>query len=111
MFLNKTNDPVLQETENIIRGTDPSVLPANIVDFRRSEAKDESVAGVDSPEAKSPGGEGIPEVPDLDRALLEEMSTNWPEFPPAERIEVGIARLALGLLLFAGLLAFAHFRF
>ena len=110
-FLKRANDPPLQEMESIIRGTDPSVLPANIVDFRRSEATDESVASVDSPEAKSPGGEGAPEVSDLDRALLEEMSTNWPEILPVERIEIGIAQMALGLLLFAGLLAFAHFRF
>jgi len=39
------------------------------------------------------------------------MSTNWPEILPVERIEVGIEQMALGLLLFAGLLAFAHFRF
>jgi hypothetical protein len=97
--------------ESIIRGTDPSVLPAKIVDFRRSAASAESMAGVDSPEAKSPGGEGAPEVSDLDRTLLEEMSTNWPEFLPVKRIEVGIAQMALGLLLFAGLLAFAHVLF
>ena len=97
--------------ESMIRGTDPSVLPANIVDFRLSAATDESVISVDSPEAESPGEEEIPEVSDLDRALLEEMGTNWPEFLPVERIEVGIAQMALGLLLFAGLLAFSHFRF
>jgi hypothetical protein len=95
--------------ESIIRGTDPSVLPANIVDLRRSAATEGFVAGVDSPEADSPGGEEIPEVSDLDRALLEEMSTDWPEFLPVERIEVGIAQLALGLLLFAGFVAFGHF--
>jgi hypothetical protein len=82
-----------------------------MVDFRRSAATEESVASVDSPEAKSPGGEGAPEVSDLDRALLEEMSFNWPEFLPAERIETGIAQMALGLLLFAGLLAFGYLHF
>jgi len=97
--------------ETIIRGTDPSVLPANIVDFRRSAATEESVASVDSPEGKWPGRERVPEAPDLDRALLEEMSTDWPEFLPVERIEVGIAQIALGLLLFAGLLAFGYFHF
>ena len=97
--------------ESIIRGTDPSVLPANIVDFRRSTATEESVVSVDSAEAKSPGGEGAPEVSDLDRALLEEMNFDWPEFLPAERIEVGIAQMAVGLLLFAGLLVFSHFLF
>ena len=97
--------------ESIIRGTDSSVLPANIVDFRRSAATEESVATVDSPEAKSPGGEAVPEVSDLDRALLEEISFNWPEFLPVERIEAGIAQMVLGLLLFAGLLAFGYFHF
>jgi len=97
--------------ESIIRGTDPSVLPANIVDFRRSAATEESVATVDSREAKSPGGEAAPEVSDLDRALLEEISFNWPEFLPVERIEAGIAQMVLGLLLFAGLLAFGYFHF
>jgi len=97
--------------ESIIRGTDSSVLPANIVDFRRSAATEESVATVDSPEAKSPGGEALPEVSDLDRAFLEEMIFDWPEFLPAERIEVGIAQMALGLLLFAGLHAFVYFHF
>jgi hypothetical protein len=112
--LDKTNDPALQEMERIIRGTDPGVLPANTVDFRGSAAAEESVATVDSPEAKSPRGEGAPKVSDLDRALAEtaeEMSFNWPEFLPVARIELGIVQMALGLLLFAGLLAFAHFRF
>ena len=97
--------------ESIIRGTDPSVLPANIVDFRRSAASEESVAEMDSPEAKSPGEEGTPEVSDLDRALLEKMSFNWPEFLPVERIEAGIAQTALGLLLLAGLVAFGYLHF
>jgi len=97
--------------ESIIRGTDPSVLPANIVDFRRSAPTEESEASVDSTEAKSPCGEGAPEVSDLDRALLEEMNFDWPEFLPVERIEVGIAQMVVGLLLFAGLLVFSHFLF
>ena len=97
--------------ESIIRGTDPSVLPANIVDFRRSAPTEESEASVDSTEAKSPCGEGAPEVSDLDRALLEEMNFDWPEFLPVERIEAGIAQTALGLLLLAGLVAFGYLHF
>jgi hypothetical protein len=110
-FLDGTNNPALEEMESIIRGTDPSVLPANIVDFRRSAATEESLTGVGSVEARSPDGEGVPEASDLDRALFDEMSANLPEFLPVERIEVGIAQMALGLLLFGGLLAFAHSRF
>jgi hypothetical protein len=50
----------------------------------------------------------------LDRALVEaaeEMSFNWPEFLPVERIGAGVAQMAVALLLFAGLLAFGHFLF
>jgi hypothetical protein len=47
--------------------------------------------------------------PDLDRALVvqaaEEMSFDWPEYLPGEWITQGIVRLALGSLLFAGIVA------
>ena len=45
---------------------------------------------------------------DLDGALAEaakEINVDWPEFPPVERIKVGVAKTALGLLLLAGILA------
>jgi hypothetical protein len=45
---------------------------------------------------------------DLDKALVEaagEMSFDWPESLPVERIKQGIAELALGSLLFAGVVA------
>ena len=66
----------------------------------------------DSPKTKSPSGNGAPELSDLDRALVkaaEEMSFDWPDFLPVERIRPGIAQMALGLLLFAGLVAFFLF--
>ena len=47
---------------------------------------------------------------DLERALVEsaeEMQFNWPRFLPVERIKAGIAEIALGLLLLAGLLSFS----
>ena len=100
--------------KSIIRETDPNVPPANTVDLRRSAVKENCVESDDSPEAKLPSGDGTPELSDLDRALVEaaeEMSFNWPEFLPVERIELGIAEMAVGLLLFAGLLAFGHFLF
>ena len=46
---------------------------------------------------------------DLDSALFEvaeEMEFDWPEFLPAERIKTGLSEIALGLILFAALLAF-----
>jgi hypothetical protein len=67
----------------------------------------------DLPEAKLPGEDGVPELSDLDRELVEaakEMNINWPEFLPVERIGLGIAEASLALLLFVGLLAFSHFR-
>lgn len=100
--------------KSIIQETDRNVPPANIVDLRRYAATDDSAERYDSPKAKSPSGYGAPEPSDLDRALVEaaeEMSFNWPEFLPVERIGAGIAQMALGLLLFAGLLAFGHFLF
>jgi hypothetical protein len=50
---------------------------------------------------------------DLDRALaevFEEVQFNWPDFLSVERIKAGIAEIALGLFLFAGLVAFCGFR-
>ena len=43
---------------------------------------------------------------DLDGALVEateEIEFDWPELLPVERIKAGIAEIALGFLLFAGL--------
>jgi hypothetical protein len=43
---------------------------------------------------------------DLDRVLVEaaeEIEFDWPEFLPVERIKAGITEIALGFLLFAGL--------
>jgi hypothetical protein len=36
---------------------------------------------------------------------------DWPEFLPVERIKAGIIEIALGFLLFAGLVAFCGFHF
>jgi hypothetical protein len=61
-----------------------------------------------------PSGDGVPELSDSDRALFdaaEEMSFNWPEFLPVERIGAGTAQMVLALVLFAGLLAFVHYLF
>jgi hypothetical protein len=49
-----------------------------------------------------------PGLLDLDRALVEaaeEMSFDWPEFLPVEWIRCGIGRLALGSLVFVGVVA------
>jgi len=46
---------------------------------------------------------------DFDRALVEaaeEIEFDWPEFLPVEGIRAGITEIALGLLLFAGLVSF-----
>jgi hypothetical protein len=106
------------KVQNVGMSESPSAVhnvpSANIVDLRRSAATDDSVESDDSPKAKSPSGDGGPELSDLDRALLEaaeEMSFNWPEFLPVERIGERIAQMALALLLFAALLAFGHFLF
>ena len=59
-------------------------------------------------------GDGTPELSGLDRALVEaaeEMSINWPEFLPVERIGAGVAQMVLALLLFAGFLAFCYVLF
>jgi hypothetical protein len=61
-----------------------------------------SLQGIDSPTPY-----------DLDRALVEaveEMKFDWSEFPPMERIKAGIMEIALGLLLFAALVAFCLFQ-
>ena len=55
-----------------------------------------------------------PASDDLDRALVkpaEEIEFDWPEFLPVERIRAGIMEIALGFLLFAGLVAFCGFHF
>ena len=49
---------------------------------------------------------------DLDRALVEaaeEIEIDWPESLPVERIKAGVTEIALGFLLFAGLLAMCAF--
>jgi len=54
-----------------------------------------------------------PALYDLDRALVEtaeEIEFDWPKFLPVERIKAGITEIALGLLLFAGLVAFCASR-
>jgi hypothetical protein len=51
---------------------------------------------------------------DLDRTLVEaaeEIESDWPEFLALERIKAGIIEIALGFLLFAGLVAFCGFHF
>ena len=100
--------------KNIIRETDPNVSPASIFDLRRSAATEACPESDDSSEAKLPSEDGIPELSGLDRALVEaaeEMSFNWPEFLPVERIGAGTAQMVLALVLFAGLLAFVHYLF
>ena len=79
-----------------------------ILDLQRSAATDLSVATDDSSNAKSPSGDEHPALSDLDRALIEaaeEMSFDWPEFLPVERI----TEMALASLLFAGLVVLGRF--
>ena len=55
-----------------------------------------------------------PASDDLDRVPVEaaeEIEFDWPEFLPVERIKAGIMEIALGFLLFAGLVAFCSFHF
>ena len=50
---------------------------------------------------------------DVDRALAEaaeEMDFDWPEFLPVERIKAGITEIALGILVFAILIALCGLR-
>lgn len=94
--------------------TDPNTSPASTLDFQRSAATDLSVESDDSPKAKSPRHDGALAPSDLDRALVEaaeEMSFDWPEFLPVERIKPGVAEMVLAVLLFAGLLLFGRFLF
>lgn len=80
-------------------------LPLNIEEkdsFPRTSTGAEPLNGTDSRPSY-----------DLDRALIEtveEMKFDWPECLPVERIKAGIVEIALGLLLFAALLAFCGFR-
>ena len=49
----------------------------------------------------------------FDREIVEivkEIKIDWPEFPPVERIKAGITEIAVGLILFAALVAFCCFR-
>ena len=81
-----------------------------ILDLQRSVATDLSVATDDSSNAKSSSGDEPPALSDLDRALIEaaeEMSFDWPEFLPLERI----TEMALASLLFAGLVVLGRFLF
>ena len=57
-------------------------------------------------------GKDSPTPYDLDRASLEvaeEAGCDLPEFLPLERIKAGIVEIALGFILFAGLVAFCCF--
>ena len=48
----------------------------------------------------------------LGRELIEvseEMKFDWPEFLPVERIKAGITEIAVGLIVFAALIAFCCF--
>ena len=48
----------------------------------------------------------------LDRGLVElseEIQFDWPEFLPVERIKAGITEIAVGLIVFAALIAFCCF--
>ena len=48
----------------------------------------------------------------LDRGLVdlpEEIKFDWPEFLPVERIKAGITEIAVGLIVFAALVAFCCF--
>jgi hypothetical protein len=48
----------------------------------------------------------------FDREIVEiakEIKIDWPEFLPVERIKAGITEIALGLILFAALVAFCCF--
>jgi hypothetical protein len=54
-----------------------------------------------------------PPLYDVDRALIdpaEEIGIDRSEFLPVERIKAGIIEIALGSLLFAGLIAFCALR-
>ena len=57
-------------------------------------------------------GKDSPAPYDLDRTLAEaagEMRFDWTELLPSERIKTRIMEIALGLLLFAALVAFCCF--
>jgi len=48
----------------------------------------------------------------LDRELIEvseELKFDWPRFLPVERIKAGITEIAVGLIVFAALVAFCCF--
>jgi len=84
---------------------------APIPDLQRSAAKYLSATTDDWPNVKSPD-DGAPVLSQLDRAIIEaaeEMSFNWPEILPVEGIKTGITQIALGSLLFAGLVAVGRF--
>ena len=103
-----------QQMKNLTLETDQKAASASILDFQRSAATDLSVNSEDSAKAKSPRQDPSPALSDLDRALVEaaeEMSFNWPEFLPVERIKTGIGEIALASLLSAGLVALGRFLF
>jgi hypothetical protein len=98
----------------LIPGSHRNPSPASILGFQRSGATDLSVASDDSSKAESPSGDRSTVLSEPDRALVEaaeEMSFNWAELPPVERIKPAIIEMVLGLLLFAGLVAFGRFLF
>jgi hypothetical protein len=66
-------------------------------------------ASIDAlPNAKAPRTDDSPALFDLNRALVEaaeEMTFDWPEFLPVERIIPAMTDLALGFLVFTALIA------
>jgi hypothetical protein len=51
-----------------------------------------------------------PKLCDLLDEVAEEIEIDWPEFLPVERIAPGIMKIALGSLLFIGLVAFCAYQ-
>ena len=45
------------------------------------------------------------DLDDAFEAMTEEMKFDWPEFPPVDRIKIGLIQSALGLVLFLALIA------
>jgi len=83
-----------------------------VLDLQRSTATYLCVATDDASNAKSHNEDEFPALSDFDRALIEaakEMSFNWPEILPVEGIKTGITQIALGSLLFAGLVVVGRF--
>lgn len=93
--------PAASEEEQLLKLVKPAASSA-------------SGATGDLPNVKSPDVDDSPEPLDLDQALVEaakEISFDWPEFVPVERIIPGTAELALECLFFAGLAALGTYFF